>query len=1106
MTTEPQSPISPDERTQFAVLLFTDICDSTALKAEHGAMAYKRAAELHNALFEKLAAEESLTLIKNTGDGYFARTTSVAAAVRFALRFQHGMRGMAWPLFPLTTRVCIHAGEVADITTLGQADVLAPAADLVARVMGLAVGGQILLTRSPFDEARHFVRAHPDAVEGLSLTWLAHGPYLFKGCTEPVEVFEVGLSCMAPLVAPPDGEKAKRALRPGDEETLGWRPADGLEIPGRPGWRIAGKLGAGGFGEVWAGERDKTHERRAYKFCFDAERLRALKREVTLTRLLRETLGERDDIVRIFDLRLDEPPYFLESELATDGNLLQWAEKMGGLAKIPLTERIELVAATATALAAAHSVGVLHKDIKPTNVLIFTGKDGHARPRLVDFGIGTLADSSVLAQHGITGSGFTQASVKHSSGTPTYSPPEYLAGKAFTVQGDVYSLGVMLYQLVTAQPDAPLAEGWQRDVPDELLREDIALCVDGDPTRRLPSAADLATRLRALDERREKLTTQREAAAVEQARRKRQRQLRFTATTAAIIAAVTVPLALWALREKGNAEKATGRAITNEALAISEKEKAKAQVREASRSDYATAQQRLAEGKWQEAVAYFGRSIRYDAENRNAQDALWLALRYGQRDAGKLPIHVFAHTNRVTSASFSLYGTRIITASEDGTAQLWDAKTGRSIGEPMMHKGAVISASFNRDGTRIVTASHDRTVRVWDAKTGQIVGGPIEHEADLWNANFSSDGTRIVTVSNDGARIYDAKSIKLVISIVSGGSKPFGSAVFNPDGNRIVTATSGGAAEMWDTATGKSTGVAVFDEGCAIESTNFSPNGRYFVTASACGTAQIWDVNNGHEVGVPLKHGSSVRYAEFSPDGSRVVTASGDKTARVWDAMTGFAASVPLKHDGYVIVAKFSPDGTRLVTASDTTARVWDVRTGEQIGATFNHEQPVTDANFSPNSEFVITASADKTARLWGIRSERHVGVPLQQAHFYRAASFSPDGRRIATISSDSLVGVWDINTGSPVGAPIKTKSRVHSMSFSADLEYAVTVSDDKLTRIWETKSGRQVCQPLTHGAFVYNAVISPNDACVVTVGDDGTAQLWDIKTGALSSSQRFLT
>ena len=197
-------------------------------------MAYKTAAELHNALVERLAAEEQLTLIKNTGDGYFARTTSVAAAVRFALGLQYWLRTMQWPSFPLTTRVGIHAGEVADITTLGQADVLAPAADLVARVMSLAVGGQILLTRGPFEEAQHFVRTHSsvDDVDLPALSWLAHGAYLFKGFQEPVEVFEVGLEGLAPLVPPLDSEKAKRVQRTGDDEALSQRPTDGPEVQG----------------------------------------------------------------------------------------------------------------------------------------------------------------------------------------------------------------------------------------------------------------------------------------------------------------------------------------------------------------------------------------------------------------------------------------------------------------------------------------------------------------------------------------------------------------------------------------------------------------------------------------------------------------------------------------------------------------------------------------------------------------------------------------------------------------------------------------------------------------------------------------------------------
>ena len=495
----------PFTEARFTVLMFTDIVDSTGLKATHGVTAYMAAFERHNALFESIARGFSgMQILQHTGDGYFATFSGVADAVRFALLFQHAMRREKWTDFALETRVGIHAGEVAATEILGKTNLLGPAPDLTSRVMSLGRGGQILLTRGPFDEARPFVREHPPIEDETApaLSWLAHGPYRMKGRDEPMEIFEVGAQRLAPLLAPPDSEKAKRAIRPGEEETLGWRPAIGLEIPGRPGWHLTEKLGAGGFGEVWVGEHAKLHQCRAFKFCFDEERLRALKREVTLVRLLRSALGERDDIVHIHELKLDAPPFYLESDLAPHGNLLQWAKRQGGLDKIPLPQRIALVAHTATALAAAHSIGVLHKDIKPTNILIFDGPSGEPRPRLVDFGIGTLADPAVLGEFGVTSAGFTRLTIQHSTGTPTYSPPEYLAGKPYTVQGDIYGLGVMLYQLVTADTERPLAPGWERDVPDRLLREDIAACVDGDPSRRLPSTADLATRLRSLDARR----------------------------------------------------------------------------------------------------------------------------------------------------------------------------------------------------------------------------------------------------------------------------------------------------------------------------------------------------------------------------------------------------------------------------------------------------------------------------------------------------------------------------------------------------------------------------------------------------------------------------
>lgn len=532
--------------------------------------------------------------------------------------------------------------------------------------MSLAVSGQILLTRFPFDEARHFLREH-SVVAGRDrppLRWLAHEPYLLKGRDEPMDIFEVGAEGLAPLTPPPDGEKAKRAVRPGEEETLGWRPAIGLEIPGRPGWRLTAQLGTGGFGEVWIGEHAKLGQRRAFKFCFDDERLRALKREVTLVRLLRTALGDRDDIVRFHELKLDKPPFYLESDLAPHGNLLQWAEKQGGLVAIPLAQRIALVAHTATALAAAHSIGVLHKDIKPTNILIFDGPDGSVRPRLVDFGIGTLADPAVLGQHGVTAAGFTQATTKHSTGMPTYRPPEYLAGKPYTIQGDIYGLGVLLYQLVTAKPLDPLAVGWERDIPNPLLREDIAACVDGDPARRLPSAADLSDRLLHLDQRRTEIAEKERLAGEAAARAESEAAAvaaRIRATRLGKLAAGFAVLALLAI--------AGGvMAWVNQRKADRKNAEYRAMLVEAARSDRVVAEEKLRFGQELVAFAHLARACEYDPSSKLDAEKAIVALGFWNHI---FPTVILAgHEQPVISAQFSPDGARIATASDDQTARV----------------------------------------------------------------------------------------------------------------------------------------------------------------------------------------------------------------------------------------------------------------------------------------------------------------------------------------------------------------------------------------------------------------------------------------------------
>ncbi len=287
----------------------------------------------------------------------------------------------------------------------------------------------------------------------------------------------------------------------------------GAPVPGRVHFVLESQLGPSLSNEVWLARHEKTGERRVYKFSADGERLGSLKREATIYRLLRESLGERKDFVRLIDWNFEEPPFYLECEYAGP-NLAEWAVDESGLTRLSRAERIGLLLRIADAVAAAHSVGVLHKDLKPANVLI--GRDiAYAAPavRIADFGSGRLLEPGRLEALGITAMGLTltQAAASDTSGTLLYIAPEVLAGKVPTVQSDVYALGLMLYQIVVGDLRRPLLPGWENDIDDELLREDIAAAADGDPARRLRSVHALCERLRRRGARLQRRLTLRDA-------------------------------------------------------------------------------------------------------------------------------------------------------------------------------------------------------------------------------------------------------------------------------------------------------------------------------------------------------------------------------------------------------------------------------------------------------------------------------------------------------------------------------------------------------------------------------------------------------------------
>jgi len=284
---------------------------------------------------------------------------------------------------------------------------------------------------------------------------------------------------------------------------LGFKAGDA--VPGREQWRLSRPMDVSGSSEVWLAENPKTHEQRVFKFAADGSRLKGLKREITVSRFLRESLGDRPEFVRILEWNFETAPYFLESEYS-GSNLAEWAELQGGLSTVSYELRLQLLVDVAQAVAAAHDIGVLHKDLKPANILVVPRVDGGWQVKLADFGSASLFDPSRLRSLGITNLGFTQTASLEThqqlTGTLMYLAPEVLAGQSPSAGADVYALGVMLYQLTIGDFRKPLAPGWEAEIQDPLVREDIADAACGDPARRLNSAADLVERLRTLDQRR----------------------------------------------------------------------------------------------------------------------------------------------------------------------------------------------------------------------------------------------------------------------------------------------------------------------------------------------------------------------------------------------------------------------------------------------------------------------------------------------------------------------------------------------------------------------------------------------------------------------------
>ena len=603
------------------VLLCAELIDSGDVQIRQGPEAWIReVVQPFHELLEQTLVRWRGTLTAEASGTYDVNFETADRAVNAALALHAGLSSTSGNPTPPALRVGIHLGQIIQFGGVDKSRVLQSghALDVCRELTGLAAAGQTLLTRAAFDVAREHVRhvpagANPGSGAGdgsplAALDWQSHGRYEITATDETLEVCEVGVPGGGPFVPPASSSRARRVDPAGQEKIPPWRPAAGNPVPRRPGWFLEKKLGEGGFGEVWMARNDRTKEPRVFKFCFDASRLTSFKRELTLFKLLSKALHDRPDIARLLDVNLDEGPFFLESEYVAGGNLGDWGKTGDRLAGLPRNERLRLVTEIAAAVAAAHSVGIIHKDLKPSNIFMRQDSGGRWHPILADFGIGALADRSRLAEHGVTAEGFTGTILDPGSsrtGTRMYQPPEAVTGATATVQWDVYALGVLLFQMLAGDFNQPLGHGWERRLmgarnagaaraadpptvemprapgrideiqpaptaPDasrmvlDLLKDDISACVEGDPTARLASVAQLKERLETLDKR------VADAVARERAERARVRfrRLRAALVVSLVSLAVVGGLGLIAGIEWRRAEALQRTALANEQRAL----------------------------------------------------------------------------------------------------------------------------------------------------------------------------------------------------------------------------------------------------------------------------------------------------------------------------------------------------------------------------------------------------------------------------------------------------------------------------------------------------------------------------------------------------------
>lgn len=740
-----------------------------------------------------------------------------------------------------------------------------------------------------------------------------------------------------------------------------------------------------------------------------------------------EAAAELDhpNIVPVYEVGAIGPAAYITSAFCDGPTLDQWI----CLRNTPIDERVAagLVETLALAMQHAHERGVLHRDLKPGNVLLEGGV-----PRLTDFGLAKLVA--------------TRGDETHSGavlGTPRYMAPEQAQSWQGQVgpRADIYSLGAILYELLTGRPPVEGANDldtlfrviWSDIQPVSRFRPDVSRgleaiclkCLEKKPRHRYGSAAELADDLRRfLDGER---TRARPRRLLQRAWRWGTRY-RARAALLAVSAAALVALVGTGVRHEGRLRRLLDQA-------------------EASRAE---ADRRGAEIDRRERTL---RRYLYAADLKLAHQASQ------QGDARRVLDYLSRHAQA--------------TAGDDLRGFEWHylrdlcARQRATLGG---HGGAVYAIAVSPDGARVATAGADRVVRVWDAHAATLLHALLGHTGDVNVVRFAPDGKILASGSDDEtARLWDPVQ-GTNLGIVSPGAGRIGALAFHPGGTVLALGGTSRAIVLWDlTRNGAAGHDRLHGHADSITALAFHPAGHYLASAGFDQTIRIWDIAEEQERALLAGHEGGVLDLAFDPRGRWLASSGRDQAVRLWDLVTGFERAVLRGHVNWVGAVAFDPEGKTLASAGiDEVVRIWDldsdlqrIRLDQQVQG---HTGRIWSLSFAPDGT-LVSGSTDRTARIWRLEDARAARLLPSATEEIRRAAFRPGGRQVATSGAGGGMLLWDLSPGERGQAeaggtravaqagPVALEGHRHpvqAIAASPDGRYLFSCCENRSIRLWD--------------------------------------------------------